>query len=305
MTRISRRRFIAMSAATIAAGRASAAGRETAYWRGQALGARVQIALCGISQAEAAPLFDGLELELLRIESLFSLYRTDSALARLNRDQILRHPDPDMLHLLSEARAVFTATEGAFDPTVQPLFDLHARAFAEGRRAGADEVQQVRRGVGFDHVSLSPQAIRFHRAGMALTLNGIAQGYATDRLATLLKSAGLRDILVNAGEIRALGDGQGQGWTVSVPGGRALTLKDQAIATSDVSGTLVDPVAGIGHIFDPRGDAPPPSGPVSICHDSAAIADAASTAAVLMSSPERDLLRPLGAKIVGSAGIRS
>lgn len=305
MTRLSRRRFIAMSAATIAAGRASAAGRETAYWRGQALGARVQIALCGISQAEAAPLFDGLELELLRIESLFSLYRTDSALARLNRDQILRNPDPAMLHLLSEARAVFTATEGAFDPTVQPLFDLHARAFAEGRRVGADEVQQVRRGVGFDHVSLSPQAIRFHRAGMALTLNGIAQGYATDRLATLLKSAGLRDILVNAGEIRALGDGQGQGWTVSVPGGRALTLKDQAIATSDVSGTLVDPVAGIGHIFDPRGDAPLPSGPVSICHDSAAIADAASTAAVLMSSPERDLLRPLGAKIVGSAGIRS
>ena len=113
MTRLSRRRFIAMSAATIAAGRASAVGRETAYWLGQALGARVQIALCGISQAEAAPLFDGLELELLRIESLFSLYRTDSALARLNRDQILRNPDPAMLHLLSEARAVFRGARAA------------------------------------------------------------------------------------------------------------------------------------------------------------------------------------------------
>ncbi|OWU81743.1 NosX protein [Oceanicola sp. 22II-s10i] len=303
MTRFSRRRFIAMSAATLAAGRASAAGREVAYWRGQALGARAEIALCGISQAEAASLFDGLELELSRIESLFSLYRTDSALAQLNRDQILRNPDPAMLHLLSEARAVFTATEGAFDPTVQPLFDLHARAFGEGRRFGADEVQHARRRVGFQHVSLSPQAIRFQRGGMALTLNGIAQGYATDRLASLLKSAGLRDILVNAGEIRALGDGQG--WRVSIPGGRTVTLKDHAIATSDVSGTLVDPVAGIGHIFDPRRDAQLTFGPVSICHDSAAIADAASTAAVLMSPSERDLLRPLGAKIVGSAGIRS
>ncbi|SEJ29728.1 thiamine biosynthesis lipoprotein [Pseudooceanicola nitratireducens] len=305
MTRFSRRRFIAMSAATLAAGRASAAGREVAYWRGQALGARAEIAVCGISQAEAASLFDGLELELSRIESLFSLYRTDSALAQLNRDQILRNPDPAMLHLLSEARAVFTATEGAFDPTVQPLFDLHARAFGEGRRVGADEVQHARRRVGFQHVSLSPQAIRFQRGGMALTLNGIAQGYATDRLASLLKSAGLRHILVNAGEIRALGDGQGQGWRVSIPGGRTVTLKDHAIATSDVVGTLVDPAAGIGHIFDPRRDAQLTSGPASICHDSAAIADAASTAAVLMSPSERDLLRPLGAKIVGSAGIRS
>ena len=176
----------------------------------QALGARAEIALCGISEAEASPLFDGLKLELARIESLFSLYRTDSALAQLNRDQILRNPDPSMLHLLSEARAVFTATEGAFDPTVQPLFDLHAGAFAEGRSVGADEVQHVRRRVGFQHVPLSPQSIRFQRGGMALNLNGIAQGYATDRLAFFLKGAGLRHILVNAGEIRALGDGRGR-----------------------------------------------------------------------------------------------
>lgn len=82
-------------------------------------------------------------------------------------------------------------------------------------------------------------------------------------------------------------------------------MKDHAIATSDASGTLIDPVVGIGHIFDPRRDAQLTTGAVSICHDSAAIADAASTDAVLMSPSERDLLRPLGAKIVGPIGIRS
>ena len=47
--------------------------------------------------------------------------------------------------------------------------------------------------------------VRFALPGMAITLNGIAQGYITDRIATLLQDAGMGDVLLDIGEVRALG----------------------------------------------------------------------------------------------------
>ena len=43
------------------------------------------------------------------------------------------------------------------------------------------------------------------RHGAAITLNGIAQGYATDRVVDMLRTGGLSTTLVNMGEIRAIG----------------------------------------------------------------------------------------------------
>jgi hypothetical protein len=41
--------------------------------------------------------------------------------------------------------------------------------------------------------------------GTELTLNGVAQGYITDRIAELLARRGYRNVLVDLGEVRALG----------------------------------------------------------------------------------------------------
>ena len=38
---------------------------------------------------------------------------------------------------------------------------------------------------------------------MAITLNGIAQGYATDQIVSLLKKSGVHNALVNIGEYAA------------------------------------------------------------------------------------------------------
>ncbi|KHQ50073.1 FAD:protein FMN transferase [Mameliella alba] len=297
MSGITRRRLLAITAAACAASRLSAAA-PVATWRGHALGAHTEVALPGVTQEEAAPVFAAIAAELERIERLFSLYRPDSALSRLNRDGVLPDPDPDVLHLLSVARAVHAVTEGAFDPTVQPLFSLHAEA-ATGGRPDPDRLQEARGWIGFDRVSVAADAVRFGRDGMAMTLNGIAQGFATDRLAQLLTRAGLHNVMVNAGEIRVLGDGAGHGWPVRLPSGRLLRLTNRAAATSELGATLVDPGAGIGHIFDPAGRAGAlRSTPVTALHDSAAMADAASTAAVVLADNQLPLLRKIGVDIV-------
>ncbi|WP_138422332.1 FAD:protein FMN transferase [Maritimibacter alexandrii] len=292
---LSRRRFLAITGAAVVAGRGSDAA-PVARWQGPALGTLAEVRLVGIETP--GPIFAAIEAELGRIDRLFSLYRADSALVRLNRDGELARPDPAFLELLTIARSVHHASEGAFDPTVQPLFALHAKAAAEGRAAQAGELKTVQNAVGFDRVTFDPQAVRFLRPGMAMTLNGIAQGYASDRIAALLRAQGLRDVMVNAGEVMAMGQGPtGPGWAVRLPG-TEIRLRDQAVATSHRMGTQIDPGRGIGHIFDPSGQSRGRDSFVSVVHDSAAIADAISTASIVMENKLLKSFDSFGAKIL-------
>lgn len=286
--RLTRRRALMIAGAACALPKLAAAA-PVARWQGNALGAHAEIRLAGLTYAEAEPTFARVEKELDRLEGLFSLYRSESALVRLNRDGRLKEPAPEMLELLGLSQSIHDRTEGLFDPSVQPLFDLYARRAAEGRLPGRDELDAAQARVGFGAVEVSPDAIRFARPGMSLTLNGIAQGFITDRIAALLRTAGVKNVLVDIGEIRALGpSATGKGWRVRLSDGSRLDLSDRAIASSNRCGTMVNAAAGIGHIFDPRGtrvqsSATAPT--VNALHSSAAIADGYATAAALV-SPE-------------------
>jgi len=62
--------------------------------------------------------------ELSVIEHVASLYRPDSQICHLNREGSLRDPHPYLVDLLQQAQAMSEASGGAFDITVQPLWDL-------------------------------------------------------------------------------------------------------------------------------------------------------------------------------------
>lgn len=276
-------------------------------WRGQALGAHATIRLVGAPETLALQAMAEVEREIARLESIFSLYRPESALMRLNRAGSLEEPPQELLEVLSLAASVHRRTEGLFDPTVQPLFVLLAEHFAGGNRrppAGA-AVETALRKVGFDGVRFDAGSIAFARPGMALTLNGIAQGYITDRVAALLRARGFSNVLADIGEISAIGNGPGGGgWRVGISDGEdgiadTLSLRDRAIATSMARGTTLDAQGRIGHILHPRkGIAPAARARVTVVDASAAVADAYSTAAILMDDRQLAGLRAAGIEVV-------
>ena len=65
--------------------------------------------------------------EIDRLEDEFSLFRPWSALSQLNRHGRLARPSLDLRHLVAEAMRLGDLTGGAFDITVQPLWDLLAQ----------------------------------------------------------------------------------------------------------------------------------------------------------------------------------
>jgi FAD:protein FMN transferase len=274
---ICRRRFLSISAAALAAGPAIASTPQQARWQGLAMGAAAQMTISGMGQTQAAPLFARTEAELIRLEAIFSLYQPTSQLARLNAKGNLSAPAPELLDVLSLSASLNAATDGAFDPTVQPLWQALA--------LGTEPV--ISAPPGWKHLRYDSQEVRFLRPNMGLTLNGIAQGYITDRIAALLRAEGLKNLLLDMGEIAALGRRpDGRGWQVGVvsPDTRLqskLSLSDRALATSAAAGTLVGD--GQSHILDPRtGLGAVASRMVSVSAPKAALADGLSTALCLL-----------------------
>lgn len=308
MTGLSRRRFLTIAAGLGAAGLGAAGiggfalparSDSRVVWSGVALGAKARIIVDTGDRAQAADLVTACVAEIDRLEGLFSLYRPDSEINRLNDKGRHEAPGGDFLQILSLAEAVHQASGGAFDPTIQPLW---------AALAGGDTEYESARGVtGFDHLRYGPEGISFDRAGMALTLNGIAQGYVTDRIAVLFAAAGLRHVLVDIGELRALGGCRdGTGWPVRITGSdRVVTLGDRALATSATHGTTIDPAGTVGHIIDPRTGHPVVANrQVTVSAPTAAVADALSTAACILPGDEMDGLVGAfdGARIEARAG---
>lgn len=284
MRTLTRRRFLTISAGAAALAVAPRARADDLYvWRGTALGAEAVIRLP--RGADAAQTAAGAAAEIARLEAIFSLYRADSSLTALNRAGRLDAPPPELLDCLSVVSRVHAASRGLFDPTIQPLWALYAERYAAGLAPDPAAISAALALTGWPRAQFDETRVTL-APGMALTLNGIAQGYIADRITALLRAAGHSDILVNTGEYRALGGlPSGGDWPVTLAGSdRQVALRDRALATSAPLGTTFDAGQSVGHILDPRSGRPAAARwrSVSISAPQAAVADALSTAACLM-----------------------
>ncbi len=310
---LTRRRFIricAIAGGLCLRGRpvvARTAKMAPILWRGTALGALASIESYGLDRASAENMFASATRELERLERVFSLYRNDSAITRLNQDGRLERPPLDLVSLLSMSLAYARVTEGAFDVTVQPLWELYRQHFsiqdADPAGPGEARIKEVLSRIGHDKISVESDLITLAE-GSSVTLNGIAQGYITDRVVELLRAQGVTHTLVDLGEIRAVGLGpEGRRWRIGLesperPGeiARLVEIADQAVATSGGYGFRFDAAGRFTHLFDPKtGRSPHIYSSVSVIMPTAMPADALSTAFSSMSAESvQDVLTSLG-----------
>ena len=291
------------------------AGAPLVRWEGSALGARASLILAHPEPEAARALIASCVAEIARLERVFSLFDPASALSRLNRTGRLDGPPLELLMLLSEAEAVRRLSDGAFDVRVQPLWEAYAGCVGEGldldgpqARTRLNAASRLLRG-GID---AGPAAIVLERPGMRLTFNGIAQGFVTDRVADLLRTEGVHNVLLNLGEIRGVGErAPGWPWRVALAAAanaEIIQLADGAVATSDPLGTRFDAAGRHHHLFDPAtGRAAATARRTTVLAPTATLADALSTALAVNSNPvlrkRAEQLR--GVRVIGDAAAQS
>ena len=262
-------------------------GLQESRRTGWALGAEMSIVALHEQRAIAEKAVDAAFAELEAVESVMSLYRPESQLCRLNRDRVLARPHRYLVQVLGKASAVAAASGGDFDVTVQPLWKLYAAATRTGRLPGADDIDLARRQVDWRRVEVSIDRVRLHGSGTAVTLNGIAQGFAADCALEALKANGVQHALVDTGEIGAIGKRQdGKVWTVGIQHPRrqdaflrGAALDGRCVATSGDYGTPFSRDHVHHHIFDPQtGRSPGTFQSVTVLARTGLEADALSTA---------------------------
>jgi FAD:protein FMN transferase len=270
----------------------------------RAMGTEIELLVDAVGADDALA---AAEHEFHRLESLLSRFRDDSELSQLNRDGSI-DAGPDLLRVVELALAARDRTGGRFDPTV------HDALVAAGYDRTFDAVPADSAGVGSTapaggRVRIDSSRIELE-AGVRIDLGGIGKGYAAERAAEPLATAG--PCLVNAGGDIAT---RGGSWPVGVETGDGtltLELSGRALATSGRDRrTWRRGGRAMHHLIDPSTGAPAASDVIRITvvaadavdaevlatslflagvEEAAAEADAAGVPAVIVGADGRTLL---------------
>ena len=212
---------------------------KTAQRAGIAFGTKVSLKAAHANAEVLNKALDAAWREMLDVESAATLFRSESPICQLNRTGWLDNPPELLVQMLIQSLDIARMTDGAFDPTVQPLWRVYAGAYAAERYATEAEIAAAHALIGWDNIEIAPERIRLTKPGMALTLNGIAQGFATGRCLAVLAEHGIENAFLDTGEIGAAGKRDDQSsWTAAIadprnPGGTiALAGADKLRAST-------------------------------------------------------------------------
>lgn len=227
-----------------------------------------------------------------RIDHLMSLHRPDSAVMRLNRTQRLLQPDAHVQAVLGFAQQLSAHTGGAFDITVQPLWQAYAAAAARGGLPSAAERAAALAATGYRRLRVSAEVVQLE-PGMAITLNGLAQGYAVDQARAALQARGITQALLDTGEFGACGRKSAvRPWSIGIRDPRdasmlatAIAMDSRCVATSGDYECTFSADFLHHHIFDPAlGASPTELASVTVLAPTGLKADGWSTAFMVMGS---------------------
>jgi thiamine biosynthesis lipoprotein len=240
-------------------------------WRGVMFGIPVSIRFRGIDDDEVQKLGqEGLE-KARKVERATSLWDENSSISQLNRDgEIFQATLLKEIILL--AKQLYEETGGVFDPSIYSYYEWLKKEYAKGRTPSPEEAARKRVLVDFSKVEVSQLTTAFQIEGMSISLNAIAQGYATDLVARYLEGK-VNSALVNFGEYRVVGE---KAWDVEVVG-KTISVSN-ALAVSSGSGERLSATSVANHLIDPRtGESPPPKKVVAVEAPEAWLADGLAT----------------------------
>ena len=200
----------------------------------------VKLGMGGVSM-NALEIRDSVEALLFHIDTTLSGYNQSSLLSRFNRGECIR-PNSLFVEMYREAYRWYVLSDGALDFAAGPLFDAWGFGFREGSMPSDEEVAAIRENCGMHLLpeelplkadgSLDPADMGFPR----LNYNAIAQGYSCDLVAAFLYRIGVKNMLVDIGEIWCDGvNPEGRPWAVGVD--RPF---DRPLDGSDVTGEELD-----------------------------------------------------------------
>lgn len=164
---------------------------------------------------------DSIDALLTGIDTTLSGYNGNSLLSRFNAGEKIR-PNAMFLQMYSMGYGYWKRSGGSLDFAAGPLYDAWGFGFRSSTFPSDAQIQALRRSCGMallpenlplEDGLLDPSALGNPR----LNYNALAQGYSCDVVARYLYSIGVKDMLVDIGEIWCDGlNPSGKPWAVGI-----------------------------------------------------------------------------------------
>lgn len=231
------------------------------------------------------------------VNAIFSIYDSTSTISRFNRtSQYIVHAE--FARLLVESQRISLLTNGAYDPTVGAIARLWGFGAAPFEGIDTAQLTAAHGYTGYTLLRVHGDTVFKAHPRVELTLNAMAKGYASDRVALSLRERGYRAALVEVGgEIAAYGESpRGDAWRVGIdapekghmPGEKLIstfTLDSGGVATSGNYREYLATKSGEwGHTIDPTTGQPVRNKLLSatVVAPTCAAADALATAMMVL-----------------------
>ena len=303
--------FAAIVLAAIAAGSACRAGSrdEPAHTRvvervGVAMGSELRLTAWAADEEAARPAFDAVFAEFERLEAQMSTWRPGSDVLRINAaagDHAVPAA-PAVRDVLRLARQISEWTDGTFDVTFGALTDVWKFDHDQDNTIPAEEAIRARLPlIDYRQIEIDDRAgtVFLKRKGMKIHLGGIGKGYAVEHAVNILRRAGLRDFMIQAGgDLYVGGHKDGRPWRLGIndprgPEGKSfatLDLSDSTFSTSgDYARFFMKDGVRYHHILDPATGQPARlCRSVTIVSDSPVLADAVAKGVFIL-GPEKGM----------------
>ncbi len=178
----------------------------------------------GMVKPKPGEIRDSVDAILRNIDNSISGYNKKSLLSRFNAGETIV-PDEIFTDIFNSARKIHEETGGIVDVAAAPLFDIWGFGFANDSLPSSMEIAQVLESSGMARLKdempggglNGNDMLREPGALPKLNYNAIAQGYSCDLVAEYLYSIGVRDMMVDIGEIFCDGrNPAGQTWSLGI-----------------------------------------------------------------------------------------
>ncbi|MEP6862373.1 MAG: FAD:protein FMN transferase [Deltaproteobacteria bacterium] len=244
---------------------AAAPGKLT--YSDKAMGTSVSVWFWTDREADAAKAAEAMFGEIKRLDKEMTTWLPDSDLSKINAaagDKPVKVSD-ETIAVIARALDVSKRSGGVFDITVQAFHGLWK--FDEDMDGSLPDQAEVKKRlalIGWKDVIVdkTKKTVFLKRKGMAITLGGIAKGYAVDKCVALLKARGFTDFMVQAGGDMYVAGSKGKDpWVVGIRDPRGpkdsmfaiAPIKDHSFSTSgDYERGFVKDGVRYHHILDPR-----------------------------------------------------
>ena len=183
----------------------------------------------GMIRVKPEVIRDSVEAILQNIDNSLSGYNKNSLLSTFNAGMPIV-PDSLFIDIYERAYGFYLETEGVLDVASAPLFDIWGFGFKSGEMPDDSKVRETLAFSGMKRLSNDIRSA-VHDGNLIgtellledshvvpkLNYNAIAQGYSCDVVADYLYSLGVKDMMVDIGEIFCDGrNPSGKPWTIGI-----------------------------------------------------------------------------------------